>query len=125
MLRLARIASGLLFALGLYILAAAVMAALLGCNDVPHVQAQCVIDAEQREAAAAFVIGCAAAANPLSDEEGEDLVAQCEASAARLFCRHRVRFWDGHAGWVDCALADSTELQSRCEAVRRAYETTQ
>lgn len=36
---------------------------------------------------AAFIINCAKAANPLSDEEGEDLVAQCERTSEHLFCK--------------------------------------
>ena len=35
---------------------------------------------------AKFIIDCAKAANPMSDEEGEDLVAQCERTATNLFC---------------------------------------
>jgi hypothetical protein len=35
---------------------------------------------------AQFVIDCAKAANPLSDEEGEDLVKQCERTAVNTFC---------------------------------------
>ena len=35
---------------------------------------------------AKFIIECARAANPMSDEEGEDLVAQCEITSSRLFC---------------------------------------
>jgi hypothetical protein len=35
---------------------------------------------------AKFIIECARAANPMSDEEGEDLVAQCDIISSRLFC---------------------------------------
>jgi hypothetical protein len=35
---------------------------------------------------AKFIIECARAANPMSDEEGEDLVAQCDIISWRLFC---------------------------------------
>lgn len=45
------------------------------------------IGADFRERAATFIIECAGAANPHSDEEGEDLVRQCEQTATRLYGR--------------------------------------
>jgi hypothetical protein len=62
--------------------------ALTGCQPAPQedfdAAPRCVdID---RPAASAFVIACAAAANPKSDEEGEDLVRQCEETATNLHC---------------------------------------
>ena len=35
---------------------------------------------------AEFIINCAKVANPMSDEEGEDLVKQCERTSYNLFC---------------------------------------
>lgn len=35
---------------------------------------------------AKFIIECAKAANPMSDEEGEDLVKQCGQTSFELFC---------------------------------------
>ena len=35
---------------------------------------------------AEFIVNCAKAANPLSDEEGEDMVLQCERTSRNLFC---------------------------------------
>jgi hypothetical protein len=35
---------------------------------------------------AEFIVNCAKAANPMSDEEGEDLVLQCERTSRNLFC---------------------------------------
>ena len=37
---------------------------------------------------AEFIINCAKAANPMSDEEGEDLVKQCERTSYGLFCEY-------------------------------------
>ena len=37
---------------------------------------------------AKFIIDCAKAANPMSDEEGEDLVLQCERTSNALFCEY-------------------------------------
>ncbi len=45
------------------------------------------VGADFRDRAAAFIIECAGAANPHSDEEGEDLVLQCERTATRLYGR--------------------------------------
>lgn len=36
---------------------------------------------------AKFIIDCAKAANPMSDEEGEDLVAECRKTSNYLFCK--------------------------------------
>lgn len=35
---------------------------------------------------AKFIIECAKAANQMSDEQGEDLVKQCEQTSLELFC---------------------------------------
>lgn len=42
-----------------------------------------ICDQEKR---AQFIVDCARAANPMSDEEGEDLVAQCEKTSTNLYC---------------------------------------
>jgi hypothetical protein len=39
-----------------------------------------------KERQADFILKCAEAANPKSDEEGEDLVMQCEKTSRNLFC---------------------------------------
>ena len=41
---------------------------------------------EEKKIVADFVIKCAEAANPLSDEEGEDLVLQCHRTGESLLC---------------------------------------
>lgn len=41
---------------------------------------------ELSEKRAKFIIDCATAANPRSDEEGEDLVEQCDQTSRSLFC---------------------------------------
>jgi hypothetical protein len=69
--------------------AAVWLIAVPGCQPTPpqddfDAAPRCVdID---RPAASAFVIACATAANPKSDEEGEDLVRQCELTATNLHC---------------------------------------
>lgn len=43
-------------------------------------------EATDKAALSDFIVQCAKAANPLSDEEGEDLVAQCEHTGVRTVC---------------------------------------
>lgn len=43
-------------------------------------------DVEQRNAVVKCVVDCSAAANPKSDEEGEDLVAQCDVTCKSMIC---------------------------------------
>jgi hypothetical protein len=64
---------------------------------------------EDRDKAAAFVVACASAANPRSDEEGEDLVEQCEQTAMSMFMiRHRTRWIDAEERYVRCASLEGT-----------------
>lgn len=39
-----------------------------------------------QEKRSVFILNCAKAANPMSDEEGEDLVKQCEDTSKNIFC---------------------------------------
>lgn len=64
----------------------------VGCNEAskPYEyrawsEQQCRSE-HDRMALADYIVKCAAAANPKSDEEGEDLVMQCEESMKRSFC---------------------------------------
>lgn len=68
----------------------ALLAALAACSPIPRTTFEPRCDTpEERAAAAKFVVDCATAANPKSDEEGEDLVAQCEQTATRLLCSRK------------------------------------
>ena len=42
-----------------------------------------------KEKTANFIIECARAANPMSDEEGEDLVKECGYQARKIFCEFK------------------------------------
>ncbi len=42
---------------------------------------------ENKSEVAKFIVDCAKAANPMSDEEGEDLVEACDKSAKSIFCK--------------------------------------
>lgn len=88
---------------GLAILAAVV---LTGCSNAPQPprivsEPHCTTPTE-RAALAQFVVDCSKAANPLSDEEGEDLVAQCQSTGTDVLCpthQHRKTFVDEPMTW--------------------------
>ncbi len=59
-------------------------------------------DAMDRVMVVDCMVKCASAANPKSDEEGEDLVAQCDSSCTKMVCplravRYRREWHDGRA----------------------------
>lgn len=64
-------------------------ALLSGCQPgtrVERIEIHSCQTTESRRRLAKFIIDCSAAANPKSDEEGEDLVAQCEQTGRRTIC---------------------------------------
>ncbi len=73
---------------------------LTACGPVPgarqYTEAHCTTP-EERKALAEFIIACATAANPKADEEGEDLVSQCQLSGERALCPTHLhsRIWHG------------------------------
>lgn len=74
---------------------------------------------------AQFVVDCAAAANPKSDEEGEDLVEQCEESSHRLFKKvcskpkpHYLYSSGDFSSWEDC---EGAALGSRYEMACKGF----
>lgn len=58
---------------------------LAGCNQQPYGYITTSKEFVDADKAATFIVECAAAANPLSDEEGEDLVAECKYTARDLY----------------------------------------
>lgn len=81
---------------------------------------------EQSERVAKFIVDCAEAANPKSDEEGEDLVEQCEETAKNVLCpevafvSHRV---DGV--WTmskACSQVKEPELAKACRLYMVEHE---
>lgn len=95
-------------------LAISLLALTVGCNTY-NVERKCLPDETRQAERAKFVIKCAVAANPMSDEEGEDLVAECLDSADEIFCS---RVWavskDGSGWhWVPCQHA-SQRAQYAC-----------
>lgn len=90
-----------------------IAALALACGPSVDTRRECLPDTgEQR---AAFVLECTAAGNPYSDEEGEDLVRQCDLTARTLFCDFvAVACWKG--GCSPCSRArDSAEIEA-CRA---------
>lgn len=59
---------------------------LIGCGGEPgNYQVYSQESIKGSEKAANFIIECAKAANPLSDEEGEDLVLECKRTAQEIY----------------------------------------
>lgn len=89
---------------------------LVGCEDIERIRfetAEHCVDAEDRRALAQFIIECSKAANPLSDEEGEDLVSQCERTGERAICpthEHRLTFI-GSSGFRRVEEVDPTVIK--------------
>lgn len=96
---------------------------VVGCNGQPVrrvVWRQAAATAEHQE----WLLGCIEKGNPMSDEEGEDLVKQCEQTAYRLFAPKLTRRCevnepdDGIAGWeeIPCSEWEPALTHSRAEA---------
>ena len=56
-----------------------------GCSKEKVYDTRKMIQKDSLEKASQFILTCAKNANPLSDEEGEDLVKQCEKTAMFLY----------------------------------------
>lgn len=68
------------------------LASLAACDEGPRIyeETRPFCDTpELRQKVADFVVNCAKAANPMSDEEGEDLVAECRRSGQAVLCPER------------------------------------
>lgn len=93
--------------------------ALSGCGDSLKVEPfeRCTVPAEHRDALLKFVIDCAKAANPMSDEEGEDLVQQCERTGAKAFetCETVYESLESESNWVPCSTKLSQQSQQKCQ----------
>ena len=62
---------------------------VVGCEGSTRVEVSSenvCLQSEDRKNLAKFIIDCAKAANPMSDEEGEDLVKQCEWTGIKTIC---------------------------------------
>ncbi|ALM62114.1 hypothetical protein AXI64_gp122 [Vibrio phage qdvp001] len=68
---------------------------LSGCNtSKDHWSLRSSTTLNGSSQAAEFIINCAEAANPLSDEEGEDLVSQCERTATKIYGVEEFYAWN-------------------------------
>lgn len=72
---------------------------LTACNDVKKVSSK--IEISDIGNASTFIIECAKAANPMSDEEGEDLVRQCEITAESLYGTRVYYIWDDYSVYCE------------------------
>lgn len=94
---------------------------LVGCDDgVPaHFKKECVTS---NSTAQSCMIECARAANPHSDEEGEDLVRECATQCRLMNCSQNEWFYyrrppfPSTGRWERCTLA-SPEVKVLCRKV--------
>jgi hypothetical protein len=94
------------------VIAAVLIAILSACSPEPDLvrvetEPHCVTE-QDRATLAAFIVDCAKAANPLSDEEGEDLVKQCERTGIRTVCpehEHRKVYSPANYTWTTTELS--------------------
>jgi hypothetical protein len=95
----------------------ALLLALFACSDdAPRRGTMCVRDFSRVSEATRFIVECAAAANPKSDEEGEDLVAQCARTADAWFCTTVPAVWSSAGGFGHWE-RDLAPLPSGCAPV--------
>ena len=87
---------------------------LTGCNDYDtkwYISSKNSIMGSDK--AAEFIVKCAQAANPLSDEEGEDLVQQCESTAKSIYATKVWYAYQGKSAWYHkCESADLKETKA-------------
>lgn len=76
---------------------------MIGCSTTTGVERSyrnSCLTVSDRKVLADFILQCARNANPMSDEEGEDLVIQCERTGLRticpssVVCRNWTEDWD-------------------------------
>ena len=63
---------------------------IAGCSEsvvIERSSRQKCMSMEEKRELASFIIKCSEAANPKSDEEGEDLVIQCERTGINTLCQ--------------------------------------
>jgi hypothetical protein len=64
-----------------------------------------------------FILTCAKNANPMSDEEGEDLVQQCEETAEHLFCPKVPWAYIDYEG-IPCSQTTDESRKQACNKVK-------
>ena len=69
------------------------------CGCVPEKRVGRKCELASSAVRAEFILKCAEAANPKSDEEGEDLVSQCEQTSERLYCENVVWTFNSDGYW--------------------------
>jgi hypothetical protein len=90
---------------------AILLLALTGCQG--YLSFETIVPPACASRYAETVTACAQAGNPLSDEEGEDLVRQCQDAAGDSWGAQRPRIWSDHG---------QQECDERCDAPRRDFE---
>lgn len=66
---------------------------------------------DDRERLADFILACVKNGNPMSDEEGEDLVRQCERTGENVVCPTVAAcYHSGSFSWAQCAEPTPVEV---------------
>jgi hypothetical protein len=61
-----------------------------GCDSEPYTAEMDLTDCSGlADKVSEFILACAKAANPMADEEGEDLVRQCQITGEQVLCPKR------------------------------------
>ncbi len=95
------------------LLSLVVVLVLMGCE--PNIfKDNIVICPEDPTALAEFILVCAKNANPLSDEEGEDLVKECRFSGIKVFCSAEKGFRIGSGHTIPCEEAFTQKEKNKC-----------
>lgn len=103
---------------------------LAACVDPPPPVPRITFDRhcsmEQSERVAKFIVDCAEAANPKSDEEGEDLVEQCEETAKNVLCPEVAFVSSGKSEDYSlpkpCSIVKEPELAKACQRYMTQHE---
>lgn len=91
----------------------------LACSpDRPEdikIREECTVDPIKfREELKTCLIDCTKAGNPMSDEEGEDLVRQCQYSCSEIYCTLQLWYWDGDGKW-SCSARAPEPYRTACK----------
>jgi len=94
------------------------MLLLQGCQ--PKLRVYSEINIRGSEAAAQFIVECAKAANPMADEEGEDLVEECTNTAKEVYGTETFYAWTSRTRL--CAGSDTYDTAYKCAVKVVGYE---
>ena len=95
---------------------------LAGCSPYVEVRSGFYCPETVKRKITDFIINCANAANPMSDEEGEDLVYGCASIAEKIYCYNQPHIYYRDVGHnyqriLPCNKAATKEEKDLCASV--------